>query len=264
MSFSPVIPSTGIAGWAFLKRTQDAQQNAFNKTPQLKRDTEYFIKNISSVKKSDDLISDYRLLRVALGAFGLENDINSKHFVKKVLDGGTLEPSALANKLSDKRYYEFAKAFGFGDFNTPRTQLSDFGKTTAAAYQKKQFEISIGNQDKNMRLALSLERELSNIVKNKGSEDTKWYKVMGNPPLREVFETAFGLPSSFGALDIDRQLSTLREKADRYFKDSSVSQFSDPGKREELNRLFLARAQIDAGSAALSSGSIALTLLQNA
>lgn len=263
MTFSPIIPSSGIAGWAFLKRTQNTQQEAFNKSPQLERDTAYFIKNIATAKTSDDLISDYRLLRVALGAYGLENDINSKHFIKTVLDGGTLDPNALANKLSDKRYFEFAKAFGFGDFDTPRTQLSDFGTTTAAAYQKKQFEVSVGLQDQNMRLALSLERELSATLKTKGSEDTKWYKVMGNPPLRKVFETAFGLPSSFGALDIDRQLHTLRDKANTYFKDSGVSQFSDPTKREELNRLFLARAQINAGSAALSSGSIALTLLRN-
>jgi hypothetical protein len=86
---------------------------------------------------------------------------------------------------------------------------------------------------------------------------------MGNPPLRQVFETAFGLPSSFGTIDIDKQLEVFQEKSESYFGASTVDQFADPERMEELTRLFLARSQIAQGTAALSSNAIALTLLQN-
>ncbi|MCK8463355.1 DUF1217 domain-containing protein [Aliiroseovarius sp. S1339] len=263
MSYQPVIPMGGAAGWAFLQRTQAAQQKAFDASPEIQRDTKYFESKIASVQTSDDLMDDRRLLRVALGAYGLGDDINSTYFVKKVLDDGTLDPSDLANKLSDKRYLQFAKDFGFGDYEIPRTQISDFGSNITAAYKSKQFEIAVGQQDSNMRLAMTLDNELSDIVRGSGSDETKWYKIMGDPPLREVFQTAFGLPSAFGAVDIDQQLTTFRNKADRYFGDNTVDQFSDQSKKDELNRLFLVRAQIASGAASMSSGAIALSLLQN-
>ncbi|MCK8484495.1 DUF1217 domain-containing protein [Aliiroseovarius sp. S2029] len=264
MSYQPVIPMSGAAGYAFLKRTQVVQQAAFDASPQIQRDTKYFEDKIGSVKTSEELVSDRRLLRVALGAYGLGDDINSTYFVKKVLDDGTLDPGDLANKLSDKRYLEFAKDFGFGDYDIPRTQLSDFGARITGAYRKNQFEIAVGEQDPNMRLAMTLDNQLSDIVQGTGSDDTKWYRIMGNPPLREVFQTAFGLPAAFGAIDLDQQLATFRDKADRYLGASSVDQFADQSKVDELNRLFLVRSQIASGSASMSSGAIALSLLQTA
>lgn len=262
MTFQPVIPMRGAAGWAFLQRTQAAQQKAFEASPQIQRETQYFEDNIGGVKTSSDLINDPQLLRVALGAFGLDDDQFNTYFVKKVLDDGTLDVSDLANKLSDKRYFEFSKAFGFGDFETPRTQLSDFGAEITEAYRRKQFEIAVGEQDQDLRLAMTLDHSLTEIVTGSGTEETKWYKIMGDPPLRSVFETAFGLPNTFAALDLDQQLETFQSKAKHLFGEDSVSQFSDNDTRDELNRLFLARSQIASGTAAMSSGSIALTLLQ--
>lgn len=263
MSFQPVIPLSGAAGWAFLQRTKDVQQTAFENNAVLQRDVHYFEENIGDITTAEQLVNDRRLLSVALGAYGLNDDINNTFFIQKVLEDGTLDTGALANKLSDKRYFEMAKDFGFGDYNIPRTQISDFGARTVAAYKERQFEIAVGDQNQDMRLAMSLERDLSNIIDKSTSDAGKWYSVMGNPPLRQVFETALGLPSSFGTIDIDKQLEVFQEKSERYFGSSLVDQFSQPDRLEELTRLFLARSQIAQGTAALSSNAIALTLLQN-
>lgn len=263
MSFQPVIPFGGAAGWAFLQRTQDVQQTAFESSAVIQRDIQYFEDNIGDITTAEQLVSDRRLLSVALGAYGLSDDINNTYFIQKVLEDGTLETDALANKLSDNRYFELAKGFGFGDYNIPRTQISDFGAQTVEAYKERQFEVAIGNQDQDMRLAMSLERDLGTIIDKSTTDAGKWYSVMGNSPLRQVFETALGLPSSFGTIDIDKQLEVFQEKSERYFGSSSVDQFSDPERLDELTRLFLARSQIAQGTAALSSNSIALTLLQN-
>jgi hypothetical protein len=116
-----------------------------------------------------------------------------------------------------------------------------------------------------MRLALTLERELPGIASRDVSDDTKWLTVMGNPPLRRVFETAMGLPQSFGALDLDRQLVEFRERGERLFGLSSFADFADPEKQEDLMRVFLARAQISGGfGAGAGPTSPALQLLQSA
>jgi len=101
---------------------------------------------------------------VALGAFGLSDDINNKFFLQKVLEDGTLDPDALSNKLSDNRYQEFTKAFGFGDFDVPNTKISSFGQEMVDRYQTIQFEVAVGQQNDNFRLALNTIRELGEIA----------------------------------------------------------------------------------------------------
>lgn len=123
MSFTVTLPISGYAGWKLLKRTQSQQQALLAQNPAQQRDEDYFRQKISSVKTAEDLVSDRRLLRVALGAFGLSADLNNKFFIRKVLESDTLDSKSLASKLSDKRYKEMAEAFGFGTFSIPSTQI---------------------------------------------------------------------------------------------------------------------------------------------
>ncbi len=265
MTYTPVVPLGGFAGWAFLSRTRETQQAAFDNSAQMTRDLDYFREKIGKIESAEQLVDDRRLLQVALGAFGLDEDINNKFFVRKVLEDGTLSGDALSNRLSDKRYLEFSKAFGFGDFDTPRSVLSDFPDKIGDAYKVKQFEIAVGEQDENMRLALGLDSALADIAARDTTENGRWFAVMGEAPVRAVFEKALGLPSSFGALDLDQQLSTFRERTESRFGESEVAQFSDPEKREELVRLFLLRADIEGSSSGQSNagGSAALAILQS-
>jgi hypothetical protein len=264
MSFTPIVPFSGYSGWAFLKRTMPAQQEAFQKSAELVRDEDYFRANIGSINSAEELVSDRRLLSVALGAYGLDDDIDNRFFIKKVLEEGSIDSTSLANKLSDKQYLAFSKAFGFGDYSVPRNKLSDFADKTLESYRTRQFETAVGDQDENLRLGLNAERELATLSARSISNDAKWYTVMGSEPLRSVFEGALGLPSSFSSLDIDVQLSTFKEKANKVFGSDEVSQFSDPDKIEGLVRKFLLRAEALASFSSTSPASIALSLLQNA
>lgn len=261
MSFSPVIPFGGYAGWTFLKRTMASQQAALAAAPEQKRDTAYFREKIGSISTAEQLVSDRRLLKVALGAFGLEADLNNRFFIRKVLEDGTLKEGALALRLADPRYREFSAAFGFGDFSTPNTKLSDFADKTLAAYAQRGFEAAVGQQNGTMRLALNAEREVVTLARRSSSEDTKWFSVMGSKPLREVFQTALGLPASFASIDLDQQLTVLKDRTERVFGSPTVSQFADPANMDKLLRTFLIRSDVATGTAS-SQNSLALQLLQ--
>ncbi len=262
--FQPVVPFGGFAGWSFLTRTIENQKDAHAKSPEVDRQVKYFTENISKIKTAEDLVSNYTMLKVALGAFGLGDDIGNKFFIRKVLEDGTINNDALANRLSDKRYLELSKAFGFGDFPVPNTGLSDFSAKITSAFKERQFEIAVGNQNENFRLALGLNRDLSEIAGKDTTEDTMWFSVMGNPPLRKVFEMAFNLPRSFGALDLDKQLETFKDKARAAFGDEGIKQFASQEKQEDLTRLFLLRADIQALNVNTDGSQTALILLQNA
>lgn len=261
MSFAPVIPVGGIGGWAFLNRTLAAQKAAAQASPEAKRDEAYFREKIGSIKTAEQLVSDRRLLKVALGAYGLDGDLNNRFFIRKVLEEGTKSGEGLANKLADKSYEKLSAAFGFGDLETPRTSLSGFADEILARHAEVQFETAVGEQNQDMRLALHARRELEQLAAEGASESTKWYRILGSSPLRSVFQTAFGLPTAFASIDLDQQVSTLKDKVEAAYGDDTVTQFSDGARLESFLQRFLARSST-ATSSTTSSGSAALAILQ--
>lgn len=260
MSYTPVIPFSGYAGWKFLGRTMQVQKAAFAASATQQRDEDYFRAKIGGIKTAKDLVADRRLLKVALGAFGLDADIESRYFIQKVLEEGTLDASDLANKLSNKSYAEFSRAFGFGDYSTPRTILSDFADEILDAYEVQQFEAAVGETDNSMRLAMHAERELPLIAAKSSSETTKWLTVIGSKPLAEVMRVAFGFPASFGGADVDAQVSNLQRKAEAILGSSDPAAFSKPENVEKLVKMYLLRNQ--SSGSTTTAASAALQLLQ--
>ena len=102
----------GLAGWRVLQRMESRQVEATAKDPVVQRAAAYFKGNLSTTTTADDLVGDYKMLQVALGAFGLDTDIANKAFIRKVLESDLGDRSSLANRLGDKRYLRFAEAFG--------------------------------------------------------------------------------------------------------------------------------------------------------
>jgi hypothetical protein len=99
MSFIAAIPFQGLQGLRYLERTLEKQQTLLLNSVTHSRDTKYFQDNISKVKTTEDLMSDRRLLRVALKAFGLHDDMSKTFFIKKILSSDTLDKKSLANRL---------------------------------------------------------------------------------------------------------------------------------------------------------------------
>lgn len=262
MSFSPVLPLTGYTGWGFLKRTMARQQAVQQALPAQQRDEAYFRDRIGKADTAEKLVNDKRLLRIALTAFGLEGDVNSRAFIQKILEGGTLKEGALANKLADKQYQKLSAAFGYGDFSVPRTKLSTFADEILAQFRTRSFETAVGEQNNTYRLAMNAERELPALAVKSTSETAKWFTVLGNAPLRQVMQTALGLPKSFSSIDIDQQVSVLKAKTEAAFGSSDLAQFRDSAKMEALTRRFLLQSEIQGQATNNSPAARALALLQ--
>lgn len=260
--FQPVLPMSGYAGWRFLERTLDVQQETFARAPSVSKITDQFRADISKVKTADDLVENRALLSVALGAFGLDDDIGNKFFIGKILSDGTTSDTALANRLADKSYAAMSAAFGFGDPGGPFTNLTGFADRIIAKFEAKQFQRAVGDQDNDLRLALSIKEGLNDIADQSERPATQWFSLMGNPPLRAVFETALGLPSSLAKIDLDQQLRAFQTRSESVFGTNRLSDFKNKTEQENLIQMFLIRSQVNAASSR-SSGSIALSLLQN-
>lgn len=261
MSFLPQVPLSGVAGWRFLERTQAAQQTVFEKSAQLQRDIDYFRENIASIETAADLVADRRLLKVALGAFGLEDEVAKKALVRKVMEEGTEDTGALANRLTNRAFYELTSAFGFGNAAGAQTATAGFAEKIIAAYKDRAFEGAVGESNENMRLAMNFKREIAKLAEGEGGS---WFAVMGSQSMAKVVQKAFGLPESFGQLDVDKQRAVLMEKSAKLFGTNSLTAFQDPANVDKMITRFLARAQIEEGvTSATSPAAAALTLLQS-
>ncbi|WP_323767714.1 DUF1217 domain-containing protein [Antarctobacter sp.] len=222
----------------------------------------YFEENITSVTSVDDFLADTDLVKVALGAFGAEKWINSPALLKQALVDGGEGPGALANVLGEKGLAAMSRAFGFDTEPSTVLQAEDFASDIIDSHQWQLFEEAVSNVNPAIGNALSFQRAAPGLAGLSSSNNTKWYSVLGDTMMRDVFQTALGLPAGFSQIDLDKQLEMLTEKAESRF---GITEFADLEDSEVLNKVihsYLLQSQVSQ-SAGTGSSQIALTLLSS-
>lgn len=263
MPIAPAIPTGGLTGFRFLERTFAAQSTTFVSSPDIQREIEYFQANAANITSVDQLMSDRRVLDVVLNAFGLEDDIDKGAFIRKVIEEGTTDPEAFANRLVEPAYREMADFLGFGNFGG--TLVFDFARNEIVdRYLTHRFELAVGEQDFDLRLALNFKQDAAELAASASTEETMWLRLLGSSPLRPVIEGALFLPTNFALIDLDQQVEEVQSRAQQFFGTSGQDLFSDPENLDKMVERFLLRQQtLGSGAGASTAGSAALTLLQS-
>ncbi|MEM7530277.1 MAG: DUF1217 domain-containing protein [Pseudomonadota bacterium] len=257
----PAVPLGGVGGLRLLDRTYDRQLETFSSSPELIREVEDFLARAGDVRSAEELVADRQILKVALGAFGLEDELPKRALIRKVLEEGTIARDALANRLVDPAWRRFAAAIGFGDLGG-RLDRESVRDEIAESYRVRQFERAVGDIDVDLRLALNFRREIGDIAASQDVERNGWFRVIGSEPLRLVLLGALGLPESIGTLDIDLQATRLSERAEQVFGKRSPSVFTESAAVEDAIERFLFASAVRQGPSNTTRGSAALTLLQ--
>lgn len=175
-------------------------------SPVTARETKYYLENIGKVKSIDDFLGDYRLYSYAMKAFGLEDMTYAKAFMRKVLTEGVDDTKSFANKLTDKRYKEFATAFNFARYGELATTFEAAKQGTVDKHIRQKLELSAGEDDQGVRLALYFARKAPGI-KNA-------FEILADPALLEVVQTAFSIPKEVGTGSIDAQAAMIKKRLD--------------------------------------------------
>ena len=104
------------------------------KQPMVERETAYYLENIGKVRSIEEFVGDTRLFNYAMKAHGLEDMAYAKAFMVKALKEGVRDPDSFANKLTDKRYAEFVKAFNFEAYGEDATTFNLANHATTERY----------------------------------------------------------------------------------------------------------------------------------
>jgi hypothetical protein len=198
--------------------------------PTVQRDTDYYLANIGKVKTVDDFVKDTRLFNYAMKAYGLGDMAYAKAFMVKALKEGVEADDSFANKLSDKRYADFVKAFNFEAYGDTATLYPAAQQDTVDKYMRQTLEENAGKTNEGVRLALYFDR--------KAPEITSWYDVLADTALASVVRTALGLPDSFASADIDKQAQLFEQKLD-------IADFTDPAKLSKFLTRFTSLWEVD-------------------
>ncbi|WP_374631014.1 DUF1217 domain-containing protein [Pannonibacter indicus] len=208
------------------------------KDPQVKRESEYYLKTIEDIKSIDEFLDNTRVFKFAMKAFGLEDMDYAKAFMRKALAEGIDSNTSFANKMTDKRYAEFVKTFNFERYGETATKFERVKQAVVDAYVRQTLEESSGNQNEAVRLALYFERKADSI--------TGPYDILADRALAKVVYTSLGLSDSFAMADVDKQAAYLKQRL-------NMDDFQDPAKLDEFLRRFTIMWDIQNGSPAVNS-----------
>jgi len=187
------------------------------------RETAYYQENIRKVETIDEFLGDYRLYTYAMKAFGLDDMIYAKAYMRKVLTEGVADKDSFANKLLDERFKEFATVFDFEAYGKVTTLRQEVTTGVVEKYNRAMLEADAGEENEGVRLALYFQR--------KAPEIDSYYDILADKALTKFFQVTFSLPESMSSIDVDQQVRLLEKVFD-------LSALKDPEELEHLTKRF--------------------------
>lgn len=260
MPIAPSLIGGSLPGWAFLQSTQESQQATFESSSDIQRNVDGMREKLSEPFSLDDLMGDRQLLRPVLQSFGLESEIDKGAFVRRIISDGPDDTNGFARRLNNTDFIELARVFEADSDGLIRLTSSKVDELVQN-YQDEAFQVAVGEQEPDLRLALNFEQDIGALASDSASDRSFWFKVISSAPLMEVFSSAFILPDGFSNLDVDKQADYLQKRAkQRLGDDPRVALATDDGIQSTI-RDFILQRQMENGPDALTPGASALTLL---
>jgi len=260
MPIAPSLIGGSLSGYAFLKATQERQQETFESSTDIQRKVDGMREKLSEPFTLDDLMGDRQLLSPVLESFGLESELDKGAFVRRIISDGPDDTQGFARRLNNDTFIELARTFEADSDGFIRLS-DDSVEDLIANYQENAFQTAVGDQEPDLRLALNFEEDIGDLARNSASDRSFWFKVIGNAPLMEVFTSAFILPDGFSNLDVDKQADYLQKRAEQRLGDDPRAQFATQEGVDKTIKDFLLQRQIEDGPTALTPGASALSLL---
>lgn len=260
MPIPPSLIGGSLPGWAFLQASQERQQATFESSSDIKRDVDGLRETLSEPFTLDTLMGDRQLLRPVLQSFGLEGEIDKGAFVRRIISDGPDDPKGFARRLNNDDFIALAETFqadADGFIRLSDSRIEDLIQN----YEDRAFQIAVGDQEPDLRLALNFKSEIADMANGAASDTSFWYKVIGNSPVMEVFKSAFILPTGFENLDVDKQADYLQKRAEQVIGNDPRSVLATEDGMQTTIRKFLLQRQMENGPDAFTPGASALALL---
>ncbi len=229
--------TTTFTSYSMVTRDLSRSLKAVQNQPAVQREVDYYLATVGTIKTVDEFVSNRRVVNFAMSAFGLQDMAYAKAFVRKILNEGHDDSKAFVNKLTDKRYLEFAKTFDFKRYGTATTAFTAAQKGVADLYVRQTLESQAGNDNEGVRLALYFQRHAGSLASAT--------EILTDRAMTQVAKTVLRLPDTFSLIDIDKQIAVMENRI-------NVADFKDPAKLNQFLKRFASLWDVDNASTAQS------------
>ncbi|MGB0497877.1 MAG: DUF1217 domain-containing protein [Rubricella sp.] len=259
MTIQPAVPLSGMAGLRYIDATYDNQRAGFANAGQMARDLDAFRTRVSGIRTAADLVADPPVLRVVLGAFGLEEEAPKRAFIRQIIESDPFDRESLAGRLVDPRFARLSETLGFFPGGRPRLDSPVLIERLAEDFVTRQFEKAVGAINEPLRLAMNFRREMGEIATRAASDTSGWLQALGRPPVRAVLQRALGLPDGAMQLPLDRLTPLIADRANAILGAEGLRALARPEAMERFVDRYLVQA--DASLARPGGAAPALQIL---
>jgi Protein of unknown function (DUF1217) len=207
-----------VSGYTLFKTLTPANMAAgqarLAKSGVVKADIDYFRANIGKVKTPDEFLKDYRLLKFALTAYQMEDQLNYPARIKQILKDNPNDSASLVNRMTNATYKTMNADFNF--FRGGVAKLSDkaFIDQLVSKYASAQYQTTVSNGNSNVADALYFRDKIGSI--------SNTYQIIGDAVLFGVVKTALNIPNAAVTGDVKRLKQWIEGKLDmKKLKDST-------------------------------------------
>ncbi len=201
--------------------------------PQVARDIASFTQAVQTAKTPAQLLNNPTALKVLLTANGLGSQTAYTALAQKALLSNTNDPNGLANQLSSSnpQWLSTAQTFDFANKGLSVLQTPKVLSAVTNGYAEVLWRQSLDAQTPGLSSALD-------FIQN-GPKVTSALQILGDPILRDVVTTAYGIPQQIAFQDIPAQEKAITDHLD-------ISKLSDPKFVQNLADLYLTAKQASA------------------
>jgi len=216
ISAMPAVPQ-----YLSIVKDEQASVNRWEKTSSSSQQAlTAFKAEASSITTPDQLLKNYKALKVVLGAYNMSSNIDQTAVLKQLMTQDPTSSKSLAQRSGNASWKAFATAFS--DWSTSPLSSEDTLSKIAQNYLTNGYESSVQNETPGLGDALYFTRTVTS--------DMKLSSIMADPKLLKVAEKVCGFDTTqFGALDYDQQVRLLGNKLDlsRLSTSQGVQRFAE-------------------------------------
>ncbi len=224
-----------VPGYALFKSLTpekiEAGRVRFAKSGAVSSEVDYFRARAAACETPDDFVKNYRLLRFALTAYSMEDQLRFPARIKQILKDDPGKESALVNRMKSEGYKEINADFAFATEGVKKLQDPAFIDKVVRKFQQAQYETSLGNANPALSDALYFQRKIGKVKST--------YEIISDPVLFNVTRVALDIPNAAVSGDVRRMKKWIDAKLD-------VTKLGDPAYAGKLVDRFLALSDIKA------------------
>jgi hypothetical protein len=220
--------------------------------PLVKAQTEYYQKNIGSVKTPSDLVNNFRLFSYVMTAYGLGDMIPyGKGVIQKVLEQGIDSTKDLAYTLNNPQILSLAATFNFPANGESTTTSKDVQTGVVNNYIEQQLEADQGQTSSSVQQALYFQANAHKI--------TSAYSFLADKTMLGIAQTALGISPYMSYANIDTQAKIIESNLTN--AGFAIKDFQDPAKVRKFVEKFAVMSDVTNGGSSSSTALVPNAML---